>query len=81
MSFATRLNNWISPITNIVTTMGIVLLLMLASFICGVVLKGQMDEGTRLITITDLKNDLAHEQEFQEWYGKLNKLRQHPHQP
>lgn len=81
MSFATRLNNWISPITNIVTTMGMVLLLMLASFICGVVLKGQMDEGTRLITITDLKNDLAHEQEFQEWYGKLNKLRQHPHQP
>lgn len=81
MSIANRLNNWISPIADIVSTLGMVLFLMLASFIGGMVLKGQLDNGTRLITITDLKNELAHEQEFQKWNAELEKLRQHPRQP
>lgn len=38
MSIANRLNNWISPIADIVSTLGMVLFLMLASFIGGMVL-------------------------------------------
>lgn len=67
---------WINRIYGTLATFGMLFLLMATSFVGGMAFNNYVSGGSKLVTITDLKAQLAHEEHYREYIAKLNQLQQ-----